>query len=178
MQVQNPIHLHPGRLLQSTRFHLASYTEGDAILKNQSVPAPPRRRRRSGHKISCSEGIFAAVHVRRNHRALGWIMEVQCGDNQVDLSRKIIHCFSPTLGSVILNHKRAHTQLHRRPHMHGARVWVCVCARAYHGQVHRFRLLHVYERGVGRAKESVTTTPYSPTFCSVEEWLVIQLGAK
>lgn len=119
--------MHPVRLLQSTRFDLASCTEGDVILKNQSVIAPPRRRRsrRSGHKISGSEDIFAAVHVRRNHRALGWIMEVQCGDNQVDLSRKIIHCSSPALGPVTLNHQRAYTRIHG-PHT----CMVHVCARA------------------------------------------------
>ncbi|XP_070323286.1 uncharacterized protein [Odocoileus virginianus] len=57
----------------STRFDLATRTEGDVILKNQSVLAPPSRRRgrRSGHKISGSEDVFAAVHVRRNRRALG-----------------------------------------------------------------------------------------------------------
>lgn len=55
-------------------FDLATRTEGDVILKNQSALAPPRRHRPGrgrGHRISGSEDVFAAVHVRRNSRALG-----------------------------------------------------------------------------------------------------------
>ena len=90
----------------STRFDLATRTEGDVILKNQSVLAPPSRRRgrRSRHKISGSEDVFAAVHVRRSRRALGWIMPVLRADDRADWSRKIIHDFSPALGPAALNH--------------------------------------------------------------------------
>lgn len=88
-------------------------------------------------------------------------MEVQCGDNQVDLSRKIIHCSSPALGPVTLNHKRAYTQIHR-PHTCMVHVCARVCERARAEPSGMIPDCFTYTSGGagGRAKGPVTPTPY------------------
>lgn len=107
-------------------------------------------------------------------------MEVQCGDNQVDLSRKIIHCSSPALGPVTLNHKRAYTQIHRP---HTCMAHVCVRARARVSMRARAEPSGTIPDcfgigGEGGEQKGPSPQPATPTFCSVDKWLVTQLGAK
>lgn len=62
-QVLNPIHMHPAKLPQSTRFPLASPAEGDAIWKKSIRAHAPRcrrrlrRRRRSGRESGLQDAL-------------------------------------------------------------------------------------------------------------------------
>lgn len=79
-QVLNPIHMHPAKLPQPTRFPLASHAKGDAIWKKSIRAHAPRRcrhRRRSGQESGLQDALpqctfIATIGARVNNGSTAW----------------------------------------------------------------------------------------------------------